>query len=161
MTSVPDVLRRLRTKARPANLAGMARYGISTDGRLGVSVPDMRAIAKEIGTDHRLAQALWKTGIGEARQVAAMIDDPRRVTVKQMESWVADFDSWDLCDGVCLNLFEKTPYARRKIREWAARDEEFVRRAAFSLMASRVARPGRPRPEFPRVFPAPRARRNR
>lgn len=135
MTSVPDVLRRLRKKARRASLAGMARYGISAGGRLGVSVPDMRAIAKEIGTNHRLALALWKTGIGEARQVAAMIDDPLRVTERQMESWVADFDSWDLCDGVCLNLFEKTRFARRKIRQWAARDEEFVRRAAFSMMA--------------------------
>lgn len=135
MTSVADVLRRLRSKAHAGNLAGMARYGISVGGRLGVSVPDMRAIAKEIGTNHRLALALWKTGISEARQVAAMIDDPLRVTENQMESWVADFDSWDLCDGVCLNLFEKTSFARQKIREWAPRDEEFVRRAAFSMMA--------------------------
>jgi 3-methyladenine DNA glycosylase AlkD len=135
MTAVPDVLRRLKRKARAANLRGMAKFGITIDGRLGVSVPDMRGIAKEIGQDHGLALDLWKTAIAEARQVAAMIDDPRKVTEKQMEIWVADFDSWDLCDGVCLNLFEKTPFVRKKIREWAARDEEFVKRAAFALIA--------------------------
>jgi len=107
MTAVPDVLRRLKRNARAADLGGMAKFGITIDGRLGVSVPDMRKIAKEIGQDHGLALDLWKTAIAEARQVAAMIDDPRKVTEKQMEIWVADFNSWDLCDGVCLNLFEK------------------------------------------------------
>jgi 3-methyladenine DNA glycosylase AlkD len=98
----------------------------------------MRAVAKEIGRDHRLALALWRTGIAEARQVAAMIDDPRLVTEKQMESWVRDFDSWDVCDGVCMNLFENTSLVWKKIREWAERDEEFVKRAAFALIAGRA-----------------------
>jgi 3-methyladenine DNA glycosylase AlkD len=138
VTSVPDVLRRLEARAYPENLEGMSRFGISTRGRLGVSVPDMRAIAKEIGRDHRLALALWKTGIGEARQVAAMIDDPRQVTERQMETWVADFDSWDVCDGVSMSLFENTSLVWKKIREWAQRDEEFVKRASFALIAGRA-----------------------
>ena len=116
----------------------MSRFGISSRGRLGVSVPDMRAVATDIGRDHRLALALWKTEIAEARQVAAMIDDPRLVTERQMESWVADFDSWDVCDGVCLNLFENTSLVWKKIRDWAERDEEFVKRASFALIAGRA-----------------------
>jgi 3-methyladenine DNA glycosylase AlkD len=118
----------------------MARFGISTDRRLGVSVPDLRAVAKEIGRNRSLALRLWKTGIGEARQVAAMIDDPMQVTDAQLERWVADFDSWDVCDGVCMNLFENTPMVWKKIRQWAARDEEFVKRAAFALIAGRAWR---------------------
>jgi 3-methyladenine DNA glycosylase AlkD len=138
MPMVSGVLRLLRSRAREANLEGLARFGISGGRRLGVSVPDIRAVAREIGRDHRLALALWKTGIVEARQVAAMIDDPRLVTEKQMETWVADFDSWDVCDGVCLNLFENTSLVWKKIREWAKRDEEFVKRASFALIAGRA-----------------------
>lgn len=138
MPSVSGVLRLLRSRAHGANLEGLARFGISGGHRLGVAVPDMRAVAKEIGRDHRLALALWKTGITEARQVAAMIDDPGQVTEKQMETWVADFDSWDVCDGVCSNLFENTSLVWKKIRDWAERDEEFVKRASFALIAGRA-----------------------
>ncbi len=135
LASVKDVLDKLRSKARPDQLAGMARYGISIERRLGVSVPDMRKLAKEMGQDHNLALELWKTGIAEARMVAAMVDDPAKLTEEQMEDWVKDFNSWDVCDQVCMNLFERNQLAWKKIIDWSAREEEFVKRAAFSLIA--------------------------
>jgi 3-methyladenine DNA glycosylase AlkD len=135
MASVKDVLDKLRSKARPDQLEGMAKFGIAIEGRLGVSVPDMRKLAKEIGKDHKLALELWKTGIAEARMVAAMVDDPDKLTEEQMEDWVKDFNSWDVCDQVCMNLFEKNRLAWKKIIDWSARKEEFVKRTAFSLIA--------------------------
>ncbi len=135
MASVDVVIERLRSKARPDQLEGMARYGIVVERRLGVSVPDMRKIAKELGQDHNLALELWNTGMAEARITAAMIDDSKKLTEKQMEDWVKDINSWDVCDQVCMNLFEKSPLAWRKIIEWSDREEEFVKRAAFALIA--------------------------
>jgi 3-methyladenine DNA glycosylase AlkD len=135
MASVKDVMTKLRSKARPDQLAGMARYGMAIEQRLGVSVPDMRKLAKEIGKDHKLALELWKTGIAEARMVAAMIDEPDKLTEGQMEDWVKDFNSWDVCDQVCMNLFEKNRLAWKKIVDWSEREEEFVKRTAFSLIA--------------------------
>ena len=135
MASVDEVLHMLRAKARPDQLEGMARYGMTPEGRLGVSVPDMRAIAKRVGKDHALALALWETGIAEARIVAAMVGEPSKLTEAQMEGWVVGINSWDVCDQVCQNLFEKTPFAWKKIADWSARDEEFVKRAAFALIA--------------------------
>ncbi|MCH8093914.1 MAG: DNA alkylation repair protein, partial [Chloroflexi bacterium] len=96
----------------------MGKFGMATDQRLGVPVPEMRKIAKRVGKDHALAVALWKTGVQEARIVAALIDVPEEVTEYQMETWVVDLNSWDVCDQVCLNLFGKTPYAQQKISEW-------------------------------------------
>jgi len=135
MYSVEDVLRKLRARARPSQLEGMARYGIAVEKRLGVSIPDLRKIAKEIGQNHRLAVELWQTGIDDARILASMIDEPKKVTEEQMEKWVLDFNSWDVCDQVCMNLFEKTPLAWKKIHDWSLREEEFVKRAAFALIA--------------------------
>jgi len=135
MASVDDVLKKLRAKGRPGQLIGMAQYGMVTDRRLGVSVPEMRKIAKDLGKDHKLAIELWKTKIPDAMIVAGMIDEPERVTDKQMDDWVKDINSWDVCDQVCMNLFEKTPLAWNKILEWSRRDEEFVKRTAFSLVA--------------------------
>jgi 3-methyladenine DNA glycosylase AlkD len=135
MASVKDVLDKLRSKARPDQLAGMARYGMAIERRLGVSVPDMRKLAKDIGKDHKLALELWKTGIAEARMVAAMVDEPDKLTEEQMEDWVKDINSWDVCDQVCMNLFEKNQLAWKKIIDWSAREEEFVKRTAFSLLA--------------------------
>lgn len=135
MTTVAQVLRTLRAQANPKNVAGMARFGMSVENRLGVSVPGLRAIAKGIGRDHRLALALWKTGIPEARIVAAFIDDPASVTSTQMDRWAKDFDSWDVCDQACQSLFDKSPLAWEKIHQWAGREEEFVRRGAFALIA--------------------------
>jgi 3-methyladenine DNA glycosylase AlkD len=135
VASAKDVLERLRCQARPEQLEGMARFGMAPEQRLGVSVPDMRKLAKEIGKDHELALELWKTGIAEARMVASMVDDPAELTEEQMEQWVKGFNSWDVCDQVCMNLFDKSPLAWKKIADWSEREEEFVKRAAFSLIA--------------------------
>lgn len=135
MVSVEAVLKKLKARARPDQVEGMARYGIVAEQRLGVSVPDMRKIAKELGKNHKLALELWKTGIPDARIVAAMIDNPESVTEEQMEEWVKDINSWDICDQVCMNLFEKTPLAWKKILDWSEREEEFVKRSAFALIA--------------------------
>ncbi len=135
MDSYEAILKLLKSKARPDQLAGMARYGMATENRLGIAIPDLRQVAKKIGKNHSLALKLWQSGIQEARILAALIDDPRDVTEKQMEEWVKDFDSWDVCDQVCMNLFDKAPLVRRKINEWSLREEEFVKRAAFSLIA--------------------------
>ncbi len=135
MLPAEQVLAALRSKARPEQLAGMARYGMAVDRRLGVSIPDLRKLAKGLGHDNQLALDLWKTGLAEARILASMIDEPQRLTARQMDDWVKDFDSWDVCDQVCMNLFEKAPLAWKKIPEWASREEEFVKRAAFALLA--------------------------
>jgi 3-methyladenine DNA glycosylase AlkD len=129
------VLRELNRVADRSRLSGMARYGIETRKALGVAVPELRRLAKAIGTDHELAVELWETEIHEARMLAAMVDDPAFVTEAQMEAWVHDFDSWDLCDQVCGNLFDRTPFAFRKAVEWSAREDEFVKRAGFAVMA--------------------------
>lgn len=114
----------------------MSRFGIKADKAFGVSVPALRKLAKSIGKDHALAQALWESGLHEARELATMIADPELVTEELMERWVMDIDSWDVCDHCCGNLWDKTPFAYRKAREWSRRPEEFVKRAAFSLMAA-------------------------
>jgi 3-methyladenine DNA glycosylase AlkD len=114
----------------------MARYGIRSKKVLGVSMPLLRAMVRKIGKDHRLAGQLWATGILEARLLASMIDVPSEVPQEQMESWAADFDNWAVCDGVCSNLFDKTPWAYPKALAWSRREEEFVKRAGFSMMAA-------------------------
>ena len=113
----------------------MARFGINPGNTLGVSVPNLRKMAKKIGGDHTLAQRLWASGIHEVRILASMVDSPGMVTEEQMESWVKDFDSWDVCDQCCLNLFKKTSFAYQKAGEWSSNEEEFVKRAGFALMA--------------------------
>lgn len=130
-----EIIGQLKSLANPDNVAGMARYGISPDGTLGVPVPALRQIAKEIRKDHALAAELWASGIHEARMLAGFIDDPKQVTEQQMEAWAADFDSWGICDQVCGNLFDKTPFAYEKAAAWSRRDEEFIKRAGFALMA--------------------------
>jgi 3-methyladenine DNA glycosylase AlkD len=136
MVSRVTVLSMLTEKANPGNLVGMARFGITVKNRLGTTVADMRKIAKAIGRNHRLALELWKTGIAEARIVASMMDDPDRVTTTQAERWVRDFNSWDVCDQVCQNLFIKTPWVWQKIWAWTDRDEEYVKRAGYALIAT-------------------------
>jgi 3-methyladenine DNA glycosylase AlkD len=135
MASVNDVLDKLRSKAKPEQLEGMAKYGMTIEKRLGVPVPDMRKLAKELGRDHKLALNLWRTGIAEARILAGMVGDPDKLTEEQMEEWVKDINSWDVCDQVCMNLFEKNRLAWKKIIDWSDREEEFVKRTAFSLIA--------------------------
>ena len=136
MAYVDDVIVKLKSRARPEHLEKMAKYGIPIEQRLCIPVPDLRKLAKEIGTDHKLAMGLWRTGIGEARMLAAMIDDPDKLTEEQMEDWVKDIDSWDICDQVCMDLFRKNQLAWEKILDWSKREEEFVKRTAFSLIAS-------------------------
>lgn len=131
-----EVIGELRGMKDPRAIAGMARYGIVGEGRLGVSIPALRRMARRIGCDHGLALKLWRSGIPDARILAAMVDEPSRVTGSQMERWVRDFDSWDVCDQVCSNLFDRTSCARSKAVEWSAREEEFVKRAGFVLMAA-------------------------
>lgn len=130
-----EVIEQLRSIENPANVAGMARFGIRGEKVLGISVNTLREMAKGTGRDHRLAGELWESGIHEARMLATLVEDPKQVDEAQMERWAADFDSWDLCDGACFNLFDKTPYAWDKAMEWSGREEEFVKRAGFVLMA--------------------------
>ncbi|MCX6995558.1 MAG: DNA alkylation repair protein [Kiritimatiellaeota bacterium] len=126
----------MQARANPANVAGMARYGIRSKNMLGVSMPAMRQLARRIGRDHDLAQELWASGILEARILAGLMDQPARVTAGQMERWARAFDSWAVCDQVCSNLFDKTPLAWIKAVAWAGRRAEFVKRAGFVLMAA-------------------------
>ena len=121
--------------ANPEAVKGMSRFGINPENTYGVSIPNLRKIAKESGKNHVLAQELWASGIHEAKILASMIDDPKEVIEEQMEVWVRGFDSWDVCDQVCMNLFDKVPLAWQKVSEWAEREEEFVKRAAFALIA--------------------------
>jgi 3-methyladenine DNA glycosylase AlkD len=137
--SSEDILATLRSLSNPAAVSSMARFGIKADKAFGVSVPALRNLAKSIGKDHGLAQELWDTALHEARELATMIADPKQVTEELMERWVKDIDSWDVCDHCCGNLWDKTPFAYRKAREWSRRPEEFVKRAAFSLMAALAA----------------------
>ena len=130
-----EILKKLKSLENPENAKGMARYGINPENNLGINVTKLRSIAKEIGKNHNLALKLWDSGIHDARMLAAHIDNPELVTEEQMDIWVKDFNSWDLCDNTCGHLFDKTPYAYKKAVEWSIRDEEFVKRAGFALMA--------------------------
>jgi 3-methyladenine DNA glycosylase AlkD len=130
------VLQRLKSLANPDNAAGMARFGINPQSVLGVSIPDLRKIAREAGKDHAIAGELWASGIHEARILATLTDRPQQVTEEQMERWALDFDSWDVCDQCCNNLFDKTEFAYAKATEWSVREEEFVKRAGVVLMAT-------------------------
>lgn len=136
MITAEEILAELHSLANPENVRGMARYGINPQGTLGISIYTLRPLAKQLGVNHGLALELWESGVHEARLLAGFIDDPRQVTLEQMDRWVSDFDSWDVCDQVCSNLFDRTPYAYQKAFEWSERDEEFVKRAAFVLMAA-------------------------
>jgi 3-methyladenine DNA glycosylase AlkD len=152
--SVDDIVSKLKSKANPDNLEGMARYGISTTNRLGVSIPDLRKLAKEIGKDHKLASQLWAKGIDETKILASMIGEENKLTEEQAEKWVADFNSWDVCDQVCMNLFRKLSFVKKKIKKWSEREEEFIRRAAFSLIACiAVHNKKMPDDEFIKFFP--------
>lgn len=114
---------------------GMARFGITSPRLFGVSVATLRARAKQLGRDHDLALALWDAGWHESRMLGALVDDPDRVTVKQMDAWARDFDNWALCDTTCFHLFDRTPHAWGRVDAWAARRDELVKRAAFALLA--------------------------
>jgi len=135
-TSADQIIQKLKSLANPKNVEGMARFGINPNNTLGISVPVLRDIAREAGKDHQLAQELWASGIHEARTLACFIDKPELVTESQMEGWVKNFDSWDVCDLCCSDLFDRTKFAHQKAVEWSGREEEFVKRAGFTLMAA-------------------------
>ncbi|MDD2694814.1 MAG: DNA alkylation repair protein [Anaerolineales bacterium] len=134
--SASQILAQLRSLADPAAVEGMARYGINPSNTLGIAIPVLRKIARQAGRDHNLALELWASGVHEARLLACFIDDPRQVSAEQMESWAQDFDSWDIVDQCCNNLFYRTPFAYPKAEAWCCREEEFTKRAGFAMLAS-------------------------
>jgi 3-methyladenine DNA glycosylase AlkD len=131
-----EIIKDLKSQRSPKNIEGMARFGISAKNTLGISIPYLRKLGKKIGKNHDLAIELWNSGYHEARILAALIDEPEKITAKQLETWVHDFDSWDVCDQVCMNLFDKSDLAIKAIPTWAKSEEEFVRRTPFSLIAA-------------------------
>jgi 3-methyladenine DNA glycosylase AlkD len=134
--SYEEILSTLRSLGSPENAAGMARYGIVAREVLGVPAPRWRALARQIGQDHALAQRLWEADILETRLLAGLVDDPRQVTPEQMDRWARACDNWAVVDGCCLNLWRKTPFAYGKAVEYSAAPEEFVKRTGFVLMAT-------------------------
>jgi len=154
-----EVVQTLERMGDPERRDGMARYGIDTSRAVGVSVTELRRLARGLGQDHELAAALWGSGVHEARILASLVDEPARVTPAQMDAWVADLDSWDVCDAVCGNLFDRTPFALDKAVEWSAREPEFERRAGFALMAwAAVHRKDLPDAAFGSLLPLIRER---
>lgn len=129
------ILAELATHGSAHNRAGMARFGINSDHAFGVSMAILRPMSRPYQKRSDLAASLWATGKHEARILAALIEDPKRITPAQMDQWVADFDSWDLCDQASMKLFAASPHVHAKVPEWAADDREFVRRAAFATIA--------------------------
>jgi len=131
-----EVLGRLHAQARPEQLDGMARFGMTRAHRLGISVPVLRRMAKDIGRDHALAQALWDTAIPDAQILAAYVAESARFTATQMDQWTRGMTAWDTCDQACSNAFAHSPLAWGRVPVWAAREPEYQRRAAFALMAA-------------------------
>lgn len=129
------VIEQLRSMGSPKNVEGMARFGIKHEKNFGVNVTTLRKFAKTIGTNHELAVKLWNSKIRDARMVAACIEDPKTVSEEQVENWLKDIKAWDLCDHCCGHFFDQTPFAYKKVNEWAKRKEEFQKRAGFSLIA--------------------------
>ncbi len=150
-----EIVDRLQSLSNPVNVEGMARFGINPQGTLGISIPTLRQIAKECRKDHQLAGELWETGVHEARILASMIEEPHRVDELQVERWVKDFDSWDVCDEVCGNLFGQLPLAPQKAMQWSERPEEFVKRAGFTLMAELAAHDKKAKDELFEAFFVP------
>jgi len=135
LSVLDQVIYEIKRRGDPNALAGMVHFGIRTRMAFGVPIPQLREMARKIGKNHYIAEQLWRTGMHEARILAGMVDDPVMVTEDQMERWAADFDSWDVVDGSCGNLLDKTEFAVRKAYEWSKRKEEYVKRAGFVLMA--------------------------
>jgi len=130
------VLARLKAKSTQHDRENLTRFAISTNKFFGVSMANMKVLAKQLGRNHELAAALWDTGWYEARMLATMVDEPARVTPAQMERWCRDFDNWAICDTACFCLFDRTPHAWGKVAQWCDRKDEFVKRTAFALLWS-------------------------
>lgn len=126
----------LKARASEATRVGMARYAIPNDNAFGVAMRDVQAVAKTVGRDAELAEALWQTGLYDARMLACYVGEPARITATQMERWIRSIDNWAHCDTACFALFDRTPHAWDKVEQWATRRDEFVRRGAFALLAS-------------------------
>jgi 3-methyladenine DNA glycosylase AlkD len=124
----------LKSHGSKAGRDGMARYAIPPDRAFGVAMRDIQALAKQLGRNHELAAKLWATGWYEARLLACYVDEPARVTSKQMDDWCRDFDNWAICDTVCFALFDRTPHAWSKVEKWSRSEEEFIKRGAFALL---------------------------
>jgi 3-methyladenine DNA glycosylase AlkD len=148
-TRLDLALQRLRAEARPQALEAMAGFGLTGEGRLGLAVPTLRALAREFKRDHGLALALWDTGIPDAQILAGMVAEPAKLTAEQMDHWVAGMRAWDVCDQACTNAFVKSPLAWDAIPRWAAREPEFEKRAGFTLLAvAAVHQKQRPNADF-------------
>lgn len=149
-----EIVSLLEDMEDPLSTEGMARYGITGHKVYGIKIPRLRRLAKEIGENRPLAHELWEVNSRETRILASLIDDPAEVTETQMEAWVREFDSWEICDQICMNLFEKTPFAYRKAVGWCHRQMEFVKRAGFVLMARlAVSDKSAPDEKFEQFFP--------
>jgi 3-methyladenine DNA glycosylase AlkD len=135
MMNCDEVLKKLESMGNPSAEAGMARYGIRARRVFGVSVPKLRALAKSIGKSHELALELFDAGIHDAKVLAALVDDPAKVTKKQMDSWAKRSENWGDCDSCCCCLFDRTPHAYVMVAKWSKSKHEFVKRAAFSMIA--------------------------
>jgi 3-methyladenine DNA glycosylase AlkD len=133
--NIKEILKELKSFGKIKNIEGMRRFGISFDTAYGVPIPVLRNFAKKFKNEHKLAHKLWDSNVHEGKLLAAFIENPKDVTEVQMDRWVNDFYSWDICDQVCSNVFDKTPYAYEKAIEWSEMDKEFVRRAGFVMMA--------------------------
>lgn len=131
-----EILREMRALGSPAAVEGMARFGIVSAKAFGIPTPTIRAIARRLGRDQKLAEQLWATGVYEARVLASLVGDPKAISRSTMDRWTRDFDNWAVCDACCGSLFDRTPCVWRKIPKWAADKREFVRRAAFSTLAN-------------------------
>ncbi|OMJ68510.1 hypothetical protein SteCoe_34019 [Stentor coeruleus] len=136
MSKLNTIIECLSSMKSIKNIEGMRRFGINSDMAFGIRIPVLRALAKKHRNDHELALQLWQTGYHEARILASMVDNPKLVTTSQMDDWVQNFNSWDLCDQVCSNLFVKTPFAIEKIEEYSQTTPEFIKRTAFSMIAA-------------------------
>ena len=126
----------LRAESTEKDRENLVRFGIDADPAFGVSLANIQVLAKSLGRSHELAEALWATGWYEARLLASFVDEPGKVTPEQMDRWTEDFDNWAVCDTLCFHLYDRTPHAWDKVREWSDRPEEFVKRASFALLAS-------------------------
>ena len=134
-----EALKWLKSQGTSKYKEGMSRYGIETKQKVfGVPVGMMQSFAKRVGKDHKLAADLWKSGWYEGQMLAVMVEDPSKVTSRQMNAWAKNFDNWGIVDTACFHLFDKTPFAWDKAYEWATSPREFVKRASFALMASLV-----------------------
>ncbi len=135
MPTCEEILNELKAKARLDQLQGMAKYGINTQNRLGMQMPELRRLAKQTGKNHNLAMQLWQTHIPEAQILAGMIAEPDKLPSEQMDNMTKDINSWDIDDQTNMNLFEKTPLAWQKIAEYSKQNPEFTKRTAYSLVA--------------------------